>query len=68
MNTYACPAATGGRKGELTTAKFLSMSTALPNRSPAPPSLATSLACWVQVAPERVNTYAAPAAAASPTC
>src|SRR5215469_2980146 len=46
--------------GAPTTAVDLTMATELPNSSCLAPSAAVSLACWDQVLPERVNTYAAP--------
>ena len=38
-----------------------------PNKSPVAPPVAVSWACWVQMVPERVKTYAEPWSVLAPT-
>ena len=63
-NTYAEPAsALGGRSSRRAPTTAVSPETATdhPNTSLEAASEAVSLACWVQVTPERRKTYAEPA-------
>ena len=58
-NTYAAPVAEPVSSAP-TTIVDPAMATAAPNSSPAAPPGSASSACWVQVVPERTNTYAVP--------
>src|SRR5262252_1332689 len=59
VNTYAAPVCLF-LSGALTTAVVPDRATAVPKKSPEAAPAAVSSARWVQVAPEPVNTYAAP--------
>ena len=67
VNVYAAPAPEPVKAGAPITAVDPATATELPKSSLAAPSAAVSSACWDQVLPERVNTYAAPVAELVPS-